>query len=69
MAIGNIPIMAGRGSRIMIGAGRRFIMADGNTIVITDGCGYRDMSGHLPGLAGAAMMIIMVGHHLDMALI
>ena len=66
MAIGNTPIMAGVGNRTMTGVGLRFITADGNMIRIMDGCGYRVTNGHRPGLAGAAMMIIMAGHRLVM---
>lgn len=68
MAIGNIPIMAGHGNLIMIGVGLPSITEGGNMTLITAGCGYRVTSGHLPGLAGAVMMIIMDGHRLDMDL-
>ena len=67
MVIGNIPITVGPGNQIMIGVGHHFIMAVGNMIPIMAGCGYLDMSGHRPGLAGAVMRIIMAGHHLGMA--
>jgi hypothetical protein len=61
MVIGYILTWVGPGHPIIVGDGRHFTTEDGFTKVVMDGCGYLATNGHPPGLAGEAIMIIMVG--------
>lgn len=62
MVIGRKQNMATLGYQITRGVGQLSTTAGGIMMTIMDGNGYRVTTGHLPGLAGATVAVIMAGH-------